>query len=97
MTIIPDWYLALAVVLFAIGALGVLVRRNVLVMFMCVELMLNAANLTFVTFARSCTTSAARCSCSSCWWWQPPRWSSASGSWWPSSADGPAPPPTIST
>ena len=38
--------------LFAIGALGLLVRRNVLVMFMCVELMLNAANLTFVTFAR---------------------------------------------
>ena len=42
----------LSVVLFSIGALGVLVRRNVLVMFMCVELMLNAANLTFVTFAR---------------------------------------------
>ena len=45
-------YLALAAVLFAIGALGVLVRRNVLVMFMCIELMLNAANLTFVTFSR---------------------------------------------
>ena len=44
--------LAVAAVLFAIGALGVLVRRNVLVMFMCVELMLNAANLSFVTFAR---------------------------------------------
>jgi NADH-quinone oxidoreductase subunit K len=52
MTISGDWYLALGVVLFSIGALGVLVRRNVLVMFMCVELMLNAANLTFVTFAR---------------------------------------------
>jgi NADH-quinone oxidoreductase subunit K len=51
-TINPDWYLALGVVLFSIGAIGVLVRRNVLVMFMCVELMLNAANLTFVTFAR---------------------------------------------
>ncbi len=38
--------------LFGIGALGLLVRRNVLVMFMCVELMLNAANLTFVTFSR---------------------------------------------
>jgi NADH-quinone oxidoreductase subunit K len=48
----PAWYLALAAVLFAIGAIGVLVRRNVLVMFMCIELMLNAANLTFVTFAR---------------------------------------------
>ncbi|MDA8149245.1 MAG: NADH-quinone oxidoreductase subunit NuoK [Actinomycetota bacterium] len=46
------WYLGLAAVLFAIGALGLLVRRNILVMFMCVELMLNAANLTFVTFAR---------------------------------------------
>ena len=52
MSINPDWYLALGVVLFSIGALGVLIRRNVLVMFMCVELMLNAANLTFVTFAR---------------------------------------------
>lgn len=46
------WYLALAAVLFAIGAIGLLVRRNVLVMFMCIELMLNAANLTFVTFSR---------------------------------------------
>jgi NADH-quinone oxidoreductase subunit K len=45
-------YLVLAAVLFVIGAVGLLVRRNVLVMFMCVELMLNAANLTFVTFAR---------------------------------------------
>jgi NADH-quinone oxidoreductase subunit K len=53
MSINPDWYLALGVVLFAIGALGVMVRRSVLVMFMCVELMLNAANLTFVTFART--------------------------------------------
>ena len=52
MTILPGWYLGLAAILFAIGALGVLVRRNVLVMFMCVELMLNAANLTFATFAR---------------------------------------------
>lgn len=46
------WYLTLAAVIFSIGAVGLLVRRNVLVMFMCVELMLNAANLTFVTFAR---------------------------------------------
>jgi NADH-quinone oxidoreductase subunit K len=49
----PAWYLSLAAVLFAIGAAGLLIRRNVLVMFMCVELMLNAANLTFVTFSRS--------------------------------------------
>jgi NADH-quinone oxidoreductase subunit K len=46
------WYLVLAGALFAIGAIGLLVRRNVLVMFMCIELMLNAANLTFVTFSR---------------------------------------------
>jgi NADH-quinone oxidoreductase subunit K len=49
----PAFYLTLAAVLFTIGAVGILVKRNVLVMFMCVELMLNAANLTFVTFART--------------------------------------------
>jgi NADH-quinone oxidoreductase subunit K len=42
------WYLALAAVLFSIGTAGVLVRRNALVMFMSIELMLNAVNLTFV-------------------------------------------------
>lgn len=42
------WYLALAVVLFAIGGVGLLVRRNPLVMFMCVELMLNAVNVVFI-------------------------------------------------
>ena len=46
-------YLVLGAFLFTIGAFGLLIRRNVLVMFMCVELMLNAVNLTFVTFARS--------------------------------------------
>jgi NADH-quinone oxidoreductase subunit K len=51
-TIPGQWYLALGAVLFSIGGLGLLVRRNVLVMFMCIELMLNAANLTFVTFSR---------------------------------------------
>jgi NADH-quinone oxidoreductase subunit K len=49
----PTWYLVLGAVLFTIGALGLLVRRNPLVMFMCVELMLNAVNLTFVTFAKA--------------------------------------------
>jgi NADH-quinone oxidoreductase subunit K len=44
-------YLIIAAVLFAIGATGVLIRRNVLVMFMCVELMLNAVNLSFVAFS----------------------------------------------
>ncbi|MFT3662905.1 MAG: NADH-quinone oxidoreductase subunit NuoK [Gordonia sp. (in: high G+C Gram-positive bacteria)] len=48
----PAGCLFLAVVLFAVGAAGVLLRRNALVVFMCVELMLNAANLAFVTFAR---------------------------------------------
>jgi NADH-quinone oxidoreductase subunit K len=52
MTVPGAWYLTLAALLFGIGAVGLLVRRNVLVMFMCVELMLNAANLTFITFAR---------------------------------------------
>ena len=45
------YFLVLAAMLFSIGALGLLVRRNVLVMFMCVELMLNAVNLSFVAFA----------------------------------------------
>jgi NADH-quinone oxidoreductase subunit K len=52
MTLGGEWYLGLAAVVFTIGAIGLLYRRNVLVMFMCVELMLNAVNLTFVTFAR---------------------------------------------
>ncbi len=45
------WYLVLAAGLFAIGMVGVLVRRNPLIMFMCIELMLNAVNLTFVALA----------------------------------------------
>ena len=48
----PEPYLVLSAALFTLGAVGVLVRRNALVMFMCVELMLNAVNLSFVTFAR---------------------------------------------
>ena len=52
MSVPGAWYLILAAILFGIGATGLLVRRNVLIMFMCVELMLNAVNLTFVTFAR---------------------------------------------
>ena len=48
----PAWYLVLGAMLFSIGAYGLLVRRNPLVMFMCVELMLNAVTLTFVTFSR---------------------------------------------
>ncbi|MBA2609370.1 MAG: NADH-quinone oxidoreductase subunit NuoK [Actinobacteria bacterium] len=52
MTVEVHYYLALAAALFSIGAIGLLIRRNVLIMFMCVELMLNAVNLTFVAFAR---------------------------------------------
>ena len=47
----PSWYLLLAALLFGIGAFGLMVRRNPRVMFMCIELMLNAANLTFVALA----------------------------------------------
>jgi NADH-quinone oxidoreductase subunit K len=47
------WYLGLSAVLFAIGVLGVLVRRNVIVIFMAIEIMLNAVNLAFVAIARS--------------------------------------------
>ena len=48
----PAWYLVLGSIIFSIGAVGLLVRRNPLVMFMCVELMLNAVNLSFVALAR---------------------------------------------
>jgi NADH-quinone oxidoreductase subunit K len=49
----PTYYLVLASILFTIGSVGLLVRRNTLVMFMCIELMLNASNLTFVAYARA--------------------------------------------
>src|SRR5436309_12623047 len=52
MSVSPSLYLGLSAVLFTLGAVGLLIRRNPLVMFMCVELMLNAVNLTFVTFSR---------------------------------------------
>jgi NADH-quinone oxidoreductase subunit K len=47
-----SFYILISAVLFIIGALGVLVRRNAIVVFMCIELMLNAANLAFVAAAR---------------------------------------------
>ena len=52
-----DWYIALSVILFTIGSLGVLLRRNAIIVFMSVEMMLNSANLAFVAFARSPTFS----------------------------------------
>ncbi len=48
----PGAYLLVSAVLFGIGVAGVLIRRNAIVVFMCVELMLNAANLSLITFAR---------------------------------------------
>ncbi|MHB8334322.1 MAG: NADH-quinone oxidoreductase subunit NuoK [Acidimicrobiales bacterium] len=53
MNVPAAWYLVLAALLFGIGAFGVLTRRSALIMFMCLELMLNAVNLTFVTFSRT--------------------------------------------
>ncbi|MEV1295049.1 NADH-quinone oxidoreductase subunit NuoK [Pseudonocardia sp. NPDC049635] len=48
----PEYYLLLSALLFTVGAVGVLVRRNAVVVFMCIELMLNAVNLSLVTFSR---------------------------------------------
>jgi NADH-quinone oxidoreductase subunit K len=48
----PTYYLVLSALLFTLGAVGVLVRRNAIVVFMCIELMLNAVNLSLVTFSR---------------------------------------------
>ena len=52
MSISPGYYLALAGLMFTVGVVGALVRRNAIVIFMFIELMLNAVNLAFVTFAR---------------------------------------------
>lgn len=52
MTVTAGWYMTLAAVLFSIGAIGILIRRNAVVMFMCIELMLNAVNLTFIAAGR---------------------------------------------
>jgi NADH-quinone oxidoreductase subunit K len=48
----PSFYLVLSAILFTLGAIGVLIRRNALVMFMSIEMMLNAANLTLITYSR---------------------------------------------
>ena len=47
-----DWYLSLAAILFTIGFLGMMIRKNALIMFMCIELMLNAVNLTFISASK---------------------------------------------
>ncbi len=53
MELTETWFLVLSALLFAVGTVGLLIRRNPLVMFMCVELMLNAVNISFVTFSNS--------------------------------------------
>ena len=62
MTIPASWFLTLAALLFGIGAFGLLTRRSALIMFMCIELMLNAVNLTFVTFSNSLNDVAGQAS-----------------------------------
>lgn len=53
-TVIPiNWVLGLSAILFSLGALGVLIKRNIIVMFMSIELMLNAANIALVAFSRA--------------------------------------------
>jgi NADH-quinone oxidoreductase subunit K len=60
MTVPVSWYQVVAAGLFTIGALGFLLRRNALVMFMCVELMLNAVNLSLVTYSRALNDTAGQ-------------------------------------
>ena len=52
MAVPVSWYLLLGAILFAIGAGGVLIRRNAIIILMCIEMMMNAVNLTFIAFAR---------------------------------------------
>jgi len=56
----PDWVLILSAVLFAIGVTGVLLRRDAITILMSVEIMLNAANLSFITFARMYESAEAQ-------------------------------------
>ena len=51
MVVPVQYYLALSVALFALGVIGVLIRRNAIVIYMCIEMMLNAVNLAFIRFA----------------------------------------------
>ncbi len=52
-----SWYITLAVALFSIGVIGVLTRRNAIIIFMCIELMLNAANILLVAFSKMHATA----------------------------------------
>lgn len=58
--ITTKYWFVLGAILFTIGAVGLLVRRNTIVMFMCVELMLNAVNLTFVSFSKALDDAAGQ-------------------------------------
>ncbi|MDH5520389.1 MAG: NADH-quinone oxidoreductase subunit NuoK [Acidimicrobiia bacterium] len=60
MEVTASWYLVLSAVLFAMGFVGLLVRRNPLIMFMCIELMLNAVNISFVAFSNALDDVAGR-------------------------------------
>ena len=63
-------YLILSAVVFAIGVIGVLIRRNLIVILMSIELMLNAVNLTFIAFSRFSVRVTARWWSSSSWRWR---------------------------
>ncbi len=60
MEVTATWYLILSALLFTMGLVGLLVRRNPLIMFMCVELMLNAVNISFVAFSGALNDVAGR-------------------------------------
>ena len=55
-----SWYLLLSAILFTIGAGGVLIRRNTIIVLMCIEMMMNAVNLTFVAFSRQLDSAAGQ-------------------------------------
>ena len=77
----PTPFIVLSAILFTIGAVGVLTRRNAIVVFMCVELMLNASNLALSPSRGSTATSTVRSRRSSSWSWPPPRsWSGSRSS-----------------
>ena len=75
------FYLVVSAILFTIGAYGFLIKRNIITIFMCIELMLNAVNLSFVAFARYYSLLTGRCLSSSSWPWlrlkQPSDWASS--------------------
>ena len=73
-----EWYVVLSSLLFAIGAMGILIRRSPIVILLCLELMLNAGNLALVAFSRMVGNQTGRSSRSSSWSSPPARSSSAS-------------------